>query len=425
MLPGQTTTMTTTGTTERRAGITRTKHVIWLAILFVILLLPLGTHEVRRGSRDLCKGSDGDDAADCGQSPEAAVAAASGRKVAPRRAKFKFHKIQRLDDDDDDEDNDNDNDDGGDDDDDNDNGNEDGDDENDNDNGSDGDVDKADEDENDESSEKANANEDGDEDDDEDDDDDDDNGDDDDDEANANDDDDDDNDGEDNDDDDDDDEPKDADAAEESPSLLNRVMSMFTSDTEEERAAEKAKESPFQVSNIINWLQSLTEQAGDAAPKGKKGKQKAPKQLVKPDIDWLTYLKRWPFNSIFPEPPPAPAKRGSAKPKGSSGGSKAQTTSKRSRPSRPSQSEEYLELLIHSLPAFFGNVSEAKSGECHQQLELLHRQLRAHKLWTFQSKQQPLFPHSLFLSHIPSLCSARCNRQDRSWTAARQHKSVW
>ncbi|XP_032593883.1 nose resistant to fluoxetine protein 6 isoform X2 [Drosophila grimshawi] len=49
-----------------------------------------------------------------------------------------------------------------------------------------------------------------------------------------------------------------------------------------------------------------------------------------------------------------------------------------------SKSEENVELLIHSLPAFIGNVSQARSGECHQQLELLHRQLRAHKLWTLQ-----------------------------------------
>lgn len=362
---------------------------------------------MRRGSRDLCKGSDGDDAADCGQSPEAAVAAASGRKVAPRRAKFKFHKIQRLDDDDD-EDNDNDNDNDGGDDDDND------DDENDNDNGSDVDVDKADEDENDESGEKANANEDDDEDDDDDNDDDD--------AANADDDDNDnDDDGDDDGEDNDDDDETDADAAEEQPSLLHRVMSIFTSDAEEEQAAENAKESPFQLSNIINWLQSLTEQASDAAPKGKKEKQKAQKQLApKPEIDWLTYLKRWPFNSIFPEPPPAPAtRRSAAKAKGSSTASKAQTATKRSHPS-PSQSEEYLELLIHSLPAFFGNVSEAKSGECHQQLELLHRQLRAHKLWTFQSKP-PLPPHSLSVSFsfpFPLQCSMQPARSELDCCAA-------
>lgn len=386
MLPGQ--------------GRTTTKHVIWLAILFVILLLPLGTHEARR-SRDLCQGSEGDDAADCAQSPEAVAAAASGRRVAPRRAKFKFHKIQRLDDDDDDNDN------------------EDGDDENDNDNGSDEDVDKADEDENDESSEKANANDDDDDDDD--------------DEANA-----DDNDGdgddddaedaddeEDNDDDDGNDETAD-DADDEEPSLLQRIMNIFTSDADTEQEPEAAKESPFQLSNIIDWLQSLTEQAVEpAAPKGKKESKKAAQKVVKSEIDWLTYLKRWPFNSIFPEPAaPAPTRR-TAPSQGSASG-KAKAPSKATSKRTASQSEEYLELLIHSLPAFFGNVSEAKSGECHQQLELLHRQLRAHKLWTFQSKPQTRSPAPApsyscsFLS-----CSARCNRQDRSGSAAWEYQSVW
>lgn len=396
---------------------TTTKHVIWLAILFVILLLPLGTHEARR-SRDLCKGSEGDDAADCAQSPEAvAAAAASGRRVAPRRAKFKFHKIQRLDDDDDDNDN---NDDDG-----------DGDDENDNDNGSDEDVDKADEEENDESSEKANANDDDDDDDDDDDeanaddDDDDNDGDDDDDDAE---DDDDADDEEDNDDDDGNDETTD-DADDEEPSLLQRIMNIFTSDADTEREPEAAKESPFQLSNIIDWLQSLTEQAVEpAAPKGRKeSKREKAQKVVKSEIDWLTYLKRWPFNSIFPEPAaPAPTRR-TAPPQGSASG-KAKAPSKATKRTA-SQSEEYLELLIHSLPAFFGNVSEAKSGECHQQLELLHRQLRAHKLWTFQSKMQTRSPAPApsysfsFLCFFPS--SARCNRQDRGGSAAWEYQSVW
>ncbi|KAH8397870.1 hypothetical protein KR222_004404 [Zaprionus bogoriensis] len=355
MLPGQTTTTTTSTTTKR---------VIWLAIICVIVLLPLGTNEARRSSsssRDLCKGSDGDDAADC--------VAASGRRLAARRAKFKFHKLQRLE-----EDND----------------------EHDTDNGSDEDdgIDKADEDdgenEQDESGHKADTNDDNDEDGPDDDDDDDD-----DDEGGDNDDDDDDDeaaDAEDEDDDDDDDDEEEnadadaaADADEEEPSLLDRIMRIFSGgDDNEQQAMPAEKESAFQLPDIISWLQSLTEQAGDAAPAAKKEKQKAHK-APKSDVDWLTYLKRWPFNSIFPEPAavPVPPKRSSAARQQSSGKSATTAGSKPAKRSA-SQSDEYLELLIHSLPAFFGTVSQAQSGECHQQLELLHRQLRAHKLWTLQ-----------------------------------------
>ncbi|XP_030563114.1 uncharacterized protein LOC115764315 [Drosophila novamexicana] len=294
-------------------------RVFWLAILFISLLLPLDTQEA---SRDLCKGSD--DAAACAQATEAL---GTGRKAAPKRAKFKFHKIQRMDDDDDNGDTGDDNESGAEDmADDNDND----DDENDNDTDNDNDESKAGnrrrQAEDRSSIENYNDNE-----------------------------------------------TDDEDKTE--PSLLNRIWNRFVWG---EAAANETETAETQYPNVLNWLHWLTEPTEEAAPVGKKEKSR---KSVKSDIDWLTYLKRWPFNSIFPEPPAQPsAKRRRERHRNSPDDGES------SGPSRPQppKSEEYVELLIHSLPAFIGSVSQAKSGDCHQQLELLHRQLRAHKMWTLQ-----------------------------------------
>ncbi|XP_023169417.2 uncharacterized protein LOC111598411 [Drosophila hydei] len=139
----------------------------------------------------------------------------------------------------------------------------------------------------------------------------------------------------------------------------------------QEKPKEKAES---QYPNILNWLHWLIEPSPEAEQLGKKEKQKA----AKSEIDWFTYLKRWPFNSIFPEPPRSETRQRQR----SRSSQDARGEQMRQQPSK--SKEEYVELLIHSLPAFIGNVSQARTGECHQQLELLHRQLRAHKLWTLQ-----------------------------------------
>ncbi|EDW07303.2 uncharacterized protein LOC6584330 [Drosophila mojavensis] len=159
------------------------------------------------------------------------------------------------------------------------------------------------------------------------------------------------------------------------------------SDNEEQpKEKGKAKEES-QYPNMLSWLHWLTESSGDAAAdepqRGKKEKKKAEKS----DIDWFTYLKRWPFNSIFPEPPRSETRqreRSRSAPDARGELSHQQHQQQQQQGQQSKSQEEYLELLIHSLPAFIGNVSQARSGECHQQLELLHRQLRAHKLWTLQ-----------------------------------------
>lgn len=297
--------------------------VFWLAILFISLLLPLDTQEA---SRDLCKGSD--DAAACAQATEAL---GTGRKAAPKRAKFKFHKIQRMDDDDDNGDTGDDNESGAEDmADDNDND----DDENDNDTDNDNDNDESKAGNRRRQAEDRSSIE------------------------NYN-----------------DNETDDEDNTE--PSLLSRIWNRFVWG---EAAANETETAETQYPNVLNWLHWLTEPTEEAAPVGKKEKSR---KSVKSDIDWLTYLKRWPFNSIFPEPPAQPsAKRRRERHRNSPDDGESSGTS---RP-QPPKSEEYVELLIHSLPAFIGSVSQAKSGDCHQQLELLHRQLRAHKMWTLQSR---------------------------------------
>ncbi|XP_034109742.1 uncharacterized protein LOC117571596 [Drosophila albomicans] len=352
-----TTTATTTTTKEATAttttfvtSTTSSNRIICLAIIFVILLLPLSTNAAQsRGSdRDLCRGSN--DATDCAKSLEARKAVAATRRAA--KAKFKFHKIERLDEDNGGEEEDDDDDEGE--------GGEDNNSENvlndernsEIDDGNEADEDDNvdndnDDDDNNEADDEAENDEDAGEEDDADDG------------------------GGDND---------------EEPSLMSRLLSIFASD--EGTAKREAKESESQLPNIISWFNWLTERATDAVPQaGKKRVQakaaKAPKSV---EIDWLTYLKRWPFNSIFPETEETTGTRS----KGIQKRTKEKdttTTPERERRREREQSksqEEYMELLIHSLPAFIGNVAQVKSGECHQQLELLHQQLRAHKLWTLQ-----------------------------------------
>ncbi|KAH8387642.1 hypothetical protein KR093_008506, partial [Drosophila rubida] len=368
------------------------KRIICIAIVLVaLLLLPLSANaaQSRGGDRDLCKGSN--DAADCAKSLEARKALAATRRAA--KAKFKFHKLERMDDDDDEDEDDGDGDDeaanGG------------GEEENNTEellnrqqapqrgerNSADNDDDE--------------VNDGGEEEDDDDDDDDDDDGDDgdgdgdnDDEDDGENNDEDEANDGDDDDDDNEEEDDNDGEEDDEEPSLFSRLLATFASD---EAPAKRAppQDSESQLPNIISWFNWLTEQATDTAPPAGKRKDKdkdKAKAAKSADVDWLTYLKRWPFNSIFPQTPepPAATARSKTKQQQAERGERQRATGKEASARRAQgeqqgrSQEEYMELLIHSLPAFIGNVAQVKSGECHQQLELLHQKLRAHKLWTLQ-----------------------------------------
>lgn len=169
-------------------------------------------------------------------------------------------------------------------------------------------------------------------------------------------------------------------------------------DSKGEKEEEEAGDSSS--NRIIEWLSWF----GERFTSGKEIEQKDDKK--EESGSWLDYLDRWPFNRLFPIGEPAktiklpkifswPSKKSSKK-KGSRHHDEDEEEEDEGDEEEADEDEEEEEesfsqqefnFVLYRLPAFVVNPLRAqKHPNCHQQLVTFQEQLKAHKLWTLQSK---------------------------------------
>ncbi|XP_055914388.1 uncharacterized protein LOC129947740 [Eupeodes corollae] len=123
---------------------------------------------------------------------------------------------------------------------------------------------------------------------------------------------------------------------------------------------------PADKSNgIIDWIQSFSRMFKKPAPEPKPADT---------GIDWMSYLNRWPFNSLFPI----------GKPEKKISLPRSEDSSHRYASGAEPMSQDHFESLLHTVPGFVVNASHVSDIECKQQMQIFHRQLRGNKFWTLQ-----------------------------------------
>ncbi|XP_055843239.1 uncharacterized protein LOC129910023 [Episyrphus balteatus] len=124
---------------------------------------------------------------------------------------------------------------------------------------------------------------------------------------------------------------------------------------------------PVEKSNgIIDWIQSFSSSFKKVTPQ--------PKPEPATSIDWMSYLNRWPFNSLFPI----------GKPEKKIALPRSEDSSGRYSSGAEPMSQDHFESLLHTVPGFVVNASHVSDIECKQQMQIFHRQLRGNKFWTLQ-----------------------------------------
>lgn len=131
----------------------------------------------------------------------------------------------------------------------------------------------------------------------------------------------------------------------------------------------KPKPPPPEKSNgIIDWIQAVINAfKKPAAPEPKP----APTTI---SIEWMSYLNRWPFNTLF----------AIGKPEKKISLPRSEDSSSRYSPGAEPMSQDHFESLLHTVPGFVVNASHVSDIDCKQQMQIFHRQLRGHKIWTLQ-----------------------------------------
>lgn len=130
---------------------------------------------------------------------------------------------------------------------------------------------------------------------------------------------------------------------------------------------KKPPPPPADKSNgIIDWIQAITSSFKKPTPE--------PPKPAPVGEDWMSYLNRWPFNTLFPIGKP---EKKISLPRG------ADSSGHYSSGAEP-MSQDHFESLLHTVPGFVVNASHVNDIECKQQMQIFHRQLRGHKFWTLQ-----------------------------------------
>lgn len=161
-------------------------------------------------------------------------------------------------------------------------------------------------------------------------------------------------------------------------SLFGNLFGSGTSSNEKTtNEKDKSTEKTEASNSIIYWLKWLSKRSESVGSQETVDNEKA-------DVEtWLSYLNRWPFNTLFnigkPEKP-IRMPRGGREPKQSA----ASTEDRASDEASPVMSQENFESVLHTLPSFVANPTQVDNTECRQQLQIFHRQLRGNKLWTLQ-----------------------------------------
>lgn len=159
-------------------------------------------------------------------------------------------------------------------------------------------------------------------------------------------------------------------------SLFGKSEPAETTSSKQEDSAEDATSKS---NSIIDWILWLGERTGRLRPDSAEDAS-APEPESSCE-NWMDYLNRWPFNSLFPiGKPPKPIKMPKVAKKPSKDISKADEGSEEP------MSQESFDNLLHNLPNFIVKPHEVQDPECREQLQIFQRQLRGHKLWTLQSK---------------------------------------
>lgn len=159
-------------------------------------------------------------------------------------------------------------------------------------------------------------------------------------------------------------------------SLFDKSKPAETTSSKQEDSAEDATSKS---NSIIDWILWLGERTGRLRPDSAEDTS-APEPESSGE-NWMDYLNRWPFNSLFPiGKPPKPIKMPKVAKKPS------KDISKVDEGSEEPMSQESFDNLLHNLPNFIVKPHEVQDPECREQLQIFQRQLRGHKLWTLQSK---------------------------------------
>ncbi|XP_067639929.1 O-acyltransferase like protein-like isoform X2 [Eurosta solidaginis] len=145
-------------------------------------------------------------------------------------------------------------------------------------------------------------------------------------------------------------------------------------------AEDKSTEQKESTNSIIDWLKWLSKRDDSAE------EQEVPVSIESAE-SFLSYLDRWPINSLFPI---GKAAKQIPMPRNSHHHHKQQQRRTASAENDDSDeiaapmSQDNFETLLHTLPSFVPSPAHVLNTECRQQLQIFHRQLRGHKLWTLQ-----------------------------------------